>query len=437
MTCCLIFQPIAERAMDRVHAADVTVISAEAASRMPDAVPGLLADIDVVITRNLGFRGGWMELASNLKVIGAHGGGTSAVDRVHATELGIQVVDTPEANADTVAEQTFALLRGMTKLVSGADAALRPSDYDFRQRTGATDLAGRRLGLRGSGQMARRAVRVGVVFDMEFGVFSHQAMLPELTELDVVELPDLAALCDWAGVLSLHVTSRRKGTHTNAALPSRLGPEGILANRVREVLVNDESLATPLESVTIAGAAIDTFQQEPQSRDTPLLTSPDTVVAAHVCGGSQGAFLANGTAVVSAMLAVLEPRAADNLCNPKAINRAGVPSEHAPPTNSERAGQTCPLPRPARPAFSPTGKPDDKAKFHVPPPGALAPQPPQDLCRRRRGACIRPALRRPRGRDKHADCLDGRRHALSRPDGPLHREQLAGITEPLQRADPI
>ena len=56
-----------------------------------------------------------MDRGKDLKVVGRHGVGYDAIDVDAATERGIQVVYTPGANTQSVAEHVFAMMIGLSK----------------------------------------------------------------------------------------------------------------------------------------------------------------------------------------------------------------------------------------------------------------------------------------------------------------------------------
>ena len=78
---------------------------------MLDAVEGIIIRANGRITQPL------MEAAPRLKVVGRHGVGLDNVDVAAATELGICVVNTPDANAESVAEHTLGLMIALSKRI--------------------------------------------------------------------------------------------------------------------------------------------------------------------------------------------------------------------------------------------------------------------------------------------------------------------------------
>jgi D-3-phosphoglycerate dehydrogenase len=83
-------------------------------------------DVDAIIIRAQGsVTKNVMNAASRLKVIGRHGVGLENIDLMAAKERGIEVVYTPAANAESVAEHFIALALALAKKLRLGDMALR------------------------------------------------------------------------------------------------------------------------------------------------------------------------------------------------------------------------------------------------------------------------------------------------------------------------
>ncbi len=80
--------------------------------------------VEGVVVRTAPFTREIIEAADALKVIGRHGVGVDNIDVKAATEKGIVVVNTPNANATSVAEHTLTAIGALAKRVVG----IRPGD---------------------------------------------------------------------------------------------------------------------------------------------------------------------------------------------------------------------------------------------------------------------------------------------------------------------
>jgi D-3-phosphoglycerate dehydrogenase / 2-oxoglutarate reductase len=238
-----------------------------------------------VLLRTVEFRRDDMDLAPNLRIIARHGAGYDTVDIEAATERGIVVTITGEANADSVAEHVFALLFAVARNITAADRAVRDGAWTTA-RTGLTgiELRGRTLGLLGCGRIGRRVGAIAAALGMSVAVTD-----PALSEADAavlgVHLHGKDELLANSDVLSLHLpltpaTDKIIDHHALAALP----PGAILINTARGGLLDEHALLEHLDRGRLGGAGLDVRSTEPTSPGDPLATHPRTVLSPHIGG---------------------------------------------------------------------------------------------------------------------------------------------------------
>ena len=84
-----------------------------------------IEEIDAIILRNIPVTAEMMDRAKKLKVIAKHGIGCNTIDVAAAKARGIQVIYTPIANADSVAEMTVGLFLMLERRMYEATVNLR------------------------------------------------------------------------------------------------------------------------------------------------------------------------------------------------------------------------------------------------------------------------------------------------------------------------
>ncbi len=139
-----------------------------ASSFEPSVLQAEIADADALVIRTAGdINAALMDHAPKLRVIGRHGVGYDQVDVPAATARGIQVVYTPGANTQAVAEHVFAMMIGLSKHFPGQSRALVEGRYNDRTKLVGRDTAGKVLGIVGFGRIGRR---VGAIARNGFGM---------------------------------------------------------------------------------------------------------------------------------------------------------------------------------------------------------------------------------------------------------------------------
>ncbi len=218
---------------------------------------------------------------TDLKVIGRAGVGVDNIDIPAATERGIAVVNAPSGNTIAAAEMTMALILATMRHVAAADASLRAGRWD-RNLFKGSELRGRRLGLIGAGRIGAEVAIRCQAFGMDVIIYD-----PYLSEERAEEigsrLTDLDEVIKTSDVVSLHVplTDETRGMIDQAAI-LRMKPGTYLVNASRGGVVNETDLAAALESGHLGGAALDVYEDEPLSEESPLRNAPNLTLTPHL-----------------------------------------------------------------------------------------------------------------------------------------------------------
>lgn len=283
----LMFEPMHEAGVNHLKAHDAEVVTA------PDTDEATIAkwaaDADGIIARARGyFDGRVMDAAPRLRVIGRHGAGVDNIDVPAATERGIQVVNTPHAPSEAVAEYVAMALVAVTKRPLDADRCTRACDWAFRNRHVGPELLGKTLGIVGFGKIGRRIAEIcGCGFRMRV-LYADAFRAPEAEEkrLGATQVP-LDRLLSEADFISLNVPLLAETRHMiDTREFGLMKPTAYLINAARGPVVAEAALVEALKSGRIAGAAIDVFEEEPVTPDNPLLKLDNVLLSPHNAGHS-------------------------------------------------------------------------------------------------------------------------------------------------------
>ena len=314
---CLLVQPIHEAGVARLRAAGVEPrLASDPAMRV---VAAEIGDVVAVITRNAGLDRQALDAAARLRVIGNHGVGVDPVDVPHATRLGIPVVNTPGANAVSVAEWTVTLTLAVIKRLRDADQAVRAGDAGFKFTAGIRELAGATVGIVGFGAIGQRAAAMFAHgFATRLLVAAPRADGAAIAAVGG-ELASLERLLREADIVSLHLPLTPETRDVIDAAAFAIMKRGaVLINTARGGLVHEPSLIAALEAGSLAGAGLDVFAHEPLPLDHPLLRFPNVTLSPHVGGSSVEAAARTAIGVVDQVLDVLADREPAHLVNPDA-----------------------------------------------------------------------------------------------------------------------
>lgn len=258
-------------------------------------------------------------MAKGLKVISRHGVGVDNVDLEAATERGIVVTYTPGANADSVAEHTFALLLGLVRKIAPADGSIREGEWRSLEFMGF-ELVGKTLGIIGLGAIGSRVAKRAMAFGMSVVAYDPYVGKERASSLGV-ELVDLETLLRSSDVVSLHASLTRETGHILSARELGLMKRtAILINAARGQLVDEEALIQALKEGRISGAGLDAFQHEPLPVDHPLLKLHNVLLTPHIAAFTQEALSRGDKILAMDMATVLMGRKPVYVANPSVLN---------------------------------------------------------------------------------------------------------------------
>lgn len=226
-----------------------------------------------------------------LSLICCIGTGYENVDLAAARMRGIVVTHGAGSNATAVADHAVGLLLAVMRNITAFDRLAKQDLWrgDLQPRP---IPSGKRLGVIGLGAIGRRIARRLEGFDME--VHYH-------TRTIKTDVPWTyhASVFDLASAVDCLIVAAPGGPETyhmiNHQVLAALGPRGFLVNVGRGSLVDTSALVEALTSNTIAGAALDVFEEEP-SIPLALRSLDNVVLTPHV------AAYAPETQIVSAKL---------------------------------------------------------------------------------------------------------------------------------------
>ena len=264
-------------------------------------------DIDGIIIRANGkVTRKMMEFAPKLKVIGRHGVGVENVDLQAATEKGIWVVNTPDANDISVAEHFFGLALILSKMLKKADIALREGRFEARYQYIGNELHGKTLGILGFGRIGKAVGRIGHKgFDMK--VLYYDALRYEETEKELnakkVSLEEVVSQSDYISI-NLPMLPETKGLLGEREF-RLMKPSAFIINLARGPIWDEKALHKTLKEKKIAGAGSDVYEVEPAAKGHPLFELENFVGTPHMAAHTEEA-LKRMSLVAEDVIRVLE-----------------------------------------------------------------------------------------------------------------------------------
>ena len=215
-----------------------------------------------------------------LKVVSRTGVGVDNVDIESASRRGILVLNTPQANAISVAEHTIALMLALAKQLFILDSHTRSGDFKIRRKNLPIDLHGKTLGLIGFGNIGRMVAQKSyTALDMQ--ILAYDPFV-NYAEPYVNLKQDFESVVEQSDVLSIHLPLIPQTKNLfDASLIAKMKHSAFLINTSRGGIVDELALCTALNAGRLAGAALDVFESEPPPENSQLFLANNIILTPH------------------------------------------------------------------------------------------------------------------------------------------------------------
>jgi len=236
-----------------------------------------------------------------LKLIHSNGVAYNGIDLKAADACGVTVCNCRSMNATSVAEQALLLMLGLLRGVVSGDKALREGrqmevKMGYMQRSDLKEIADCQIGFLGFGAIGQATARLVNVMGAKVCYYARHRVPEDIENQFNAQYLPLDELLASSDILSLHVPVTKETTHmVQKDFLAKMKPGAYLINTARGELVDVPALLDALRCGHLAGAGLDTLENEPVQSDNPMLLAESDVesrilYSCHVGGISASSF---------------------------------------------------------------------------------------------------------------------------------------------------
>jgi D-3-phosphoglycerate dehydrogenase len=230
----------------------------------------------------------FLDAAPHLRFIARVGSGLENIDVAYAKSLGIEIISSPEGNANAVGNHALAMLLGLLNNLPKGAQDIANGNWE-REGNRGEELDGKTIGLIGYGHTASHFARKLQGFDVK--VLCHD-IIPNKGNKNAIQV-SLAVLQAQADIVSLHLpqTPETKA-YINIDFINQMAKPFWLINTSRgnQVVIGD--LLEAMENKTIKGAGLDVLPFEKSSFEQldhnpqlqQLIDNPLVLLSPHIAG---------------------------------------------------------------------------------------------------------------------------------------------------------
>ena len=230
----------------------------------------------------------FLDTAQHLRFIARVGSGLENIDVPYAKSLGIEIISSPEGNANAVGNHALAMLLGLLNNLPKGAQDISNGNWE-REGNRGEELDGKTIGLIGYGHTAGHFAKKLQGFDVK--VLCHDT-LPNKGDENATQV-SLATLQTQADIVSLHLpqTPETKA-YINVDFINKMAKPFWLINTSRGNQVVIDDLLEAMVDKTIKGAGLDVLPYEKSSFEQldhnpqlqQLIDNPKILLSPHVAG---------------------------------------------------------------------------------------------------------------------------------------------------------
>ncbi|MCJ0932727.1 2-hydroxyacid dehydrogenase [Virgibacillus halodenitrificans] len=252
--------------------------------------------------------------SKQLKVVANMAVGFDNININYAKEMGVIVTNTPDVLSESTADLGFTLMMATARRLNEAAEYIKDGQWKNWAPflLAGTDVHNKTLGIVGMGRIGEAIARRAKGFGMTVLYHNRKRKREAERELQAsyVQMDELLSQSDF--VISVVPFTKETNKLFNKEAFEKMKESAVFVNISRGAVVDENALYCALKAGEIKAAGLDVFEQEPISRNHPLLELENVICLPHI-----------GSATVQTRTAMIE------LC---LKNIANVLEEKAPLT---------------------------------------------------------------------------------------------------------
>ena len=247
-----------------------------------------MKEADIAVISNIKLPANVLQQCTHLQYLSVAFTGLDHIDLAYCKSHNIAVQNAAGYSTTAVSELAVGMMLDLLRQITHFDGTIR--EGKGRGMFLGRELRGKTVGVVGTGAIGTATIRLLLAFGCRVLAYNRSE------HADVVKLgiryTDLDTLMRESDIVTLHVPMTDETYHLiNRERLAMMKANAILVNTARGNVVDIPALAETLTAGTIAGAAIDVYEQEPPlPLDHPLLKAPNCICLPHIGYASREAF---------------------------------------------------------------------------------------------------------------------------------------------------
>ncbi|MEN6318268.1 MAG: phosphoglycerate dehydrogenase [Syntrophaceae bacterium] len=282
-------QPVIDRFRPLFKENNIELVVPEVRERLEEnELLALIGDIDGIICGDDRFTKRVFEKAAKLKVISKWGTGIDSIDLAEAKKVGISVCNTPNAFTNPVADSVLGYILCFARRIPWSTKEMQSGSWIKKPCVALRECT---LGVIGIGNIGKAVIRRATAFGMTVIGNDIVEVDPAFILETGTEMVLLDTLLQKADFITLNTDLNPSSFHLIGKRELALMKKTTcLINTSRGPVINESALIEALEAGTIAGVALDVFEDEPLVKESVLRRMDNCLLAPHNANSSPEAW---------------------------------------------------------------------------------------------------------------------------------------------------
>ncbi|MCF7791899.1 MAG: hypothetical protein K9M56_07880 [Victivallales bacterium] len=199
-------------------------------------------DTEIVIVRSDKVTSEIIDILPRLKLVVRAGAGYNTIDINYARYKGVDVMNTPGANSNAVAEEVVALYLAAYRHIVPADISTRQGKWEKKKFMGR-ELTGKTIGIIGLGNIGKLVINRLQGFEMKFLAYDPFVSADDINKEQDVKMCTMEEVFEYSDCVTLHIpeNDKTKGI-INSSLLNRMKNNAVLINCARAGIINESDV---------------------------------------------------------------------------------------------------------------------------------------------------------------------------------------------------
>jgi D-3-phosphoglycerate dehydrogenase / 2-oxoglutarate reductase len=256
-------------------------------------LPNNINGIDILVVRSTVVNAYCIEKSDKLSLIIRAGAGVNTIDIKSANKKGIYVTNCPGKNSIAVAELAMALICAIDRKIPDNVIDFRNGKWNKALYSKADGLAGKILGVVGTGQIGSELITRAKAFGLNIIAWSRSLTDEKAEEMEIERAASLEELFSKSDIVSVHLAQNAETKKIiSKDLISKLKKGAYFINTARAGVVDEGALIEAAKNGNIF-LGLDVFNNEPEGKEgeliSPLRDLPNVYLTHHIGASTEQA----------------------------------------------------------------------------------------------------------------------------------------------------